>query len=359
MIQSTLPVLLFSFAAGMACAQTAQWHGIAFSGLADGYYSYNNNHSSSGLNQLYTFDDKTDQWDLNLLKATASEAPTPVGFRVDLGLGRAMEIMHAPSPDPSFFNYVEQAYVSLKPKQWKGFEADFGDFVTSAGAEVIETKDDWNYSRSLLFTLAIPFYHFGVRTSMPVGSGVTVGLQLVNGWNEIVDTHGNNMQTVGITAVLTRKMFTWSDTYYTGPQYTNVTKGNRSLYDTTLLLTPWTKFNAYLNFDYGRQHGLLSGLNHWEGIAVAARYQLNRHFAISPRVEYYDDATGFTTGARQRLHEVTLTGEYKVIRGFLARIEYRHDGSDIPFYTRGNAEAPAKTQSTVSAGLIAYFPAPQ
>ena len=28
---------------------------------------------------------------------------------------------------------------------------------------MIEAKDNWNYSRSLLFALAIPFYHVGVR----------------------------------------------------------------------------------------------------------------------------------------------------------------------------------------------------
>jgi Putative beta-barrel porin-2, OmpL-like. bbp2 len=27
------------------------------------------------------------------------------------------------------------------------------------GNEVIETKDNWNYGRSLLFTLAVPYYH--------------------------------------------------------------------------------------------------------------------------------------------------------------------------------------------------------
>ena len=36
---------------------------------------------------------------------------------------------------------------------------DFGKFVTSAGAEVIEAKDNWNYSRSLLFVNAIPYLH--------------------------------------------------------------------------------------------------------------------------------------------------------------------------------------------------------
>jgi len=34
---------------------------------------------------------------------------------------------------------VEQAYVTFKPAKAKGFELDFGKFVTSAGAEVIES----------------------------------------------------------------------------------------------------------------------------------------------------------------------------------------------------------------------------
>ena len=53
---------------------------------------------------------------------------------------------------------------------------DVGKFVTSAGAEVIETNGNWNYSRSLLFALAIPYYHMGVRTSMPVGKHFTGGV---------------------------------------------------------------------------------------------------------------------------------------------------------------------------------------
>lgn len=330
--------------------------GIDFSAMADGYYSLSDNHPASGFNNLYNFDDHADQFDLNLLKLTASHDPDPIGFRVDIGLGRAMEIMHTPVPDPSGFRFIEQAYVSVKPKGWHGFEADFGDFVTSAGAEVIETKDNWNYSRSLLFALAIPYYHFGIRTSMPINGTVTAGLQIVDGWNEVVDLHGNNMQTVGLNAAVTRKKFTWTNNYYVGPQYTAITRGNRNLYDTTLLLTPNDRFNAYVNFDYGQQHGIVSGLNHWEGIAAAAHFQVTKRFALSPRVEYYDDATGFTTGTKQHLHEVTVTGEYKMLDGLLARLEFRHDGSNVPYFDHGLQSGISQTQSTATLGLIAFFP---
>lgn len=331
--------------------------GISLSGMVDGYYSFNNNHPASGLNQLSNFDDKTNQWDLSLLKLTASHDLDPVGFRLDLGVGRTFDLVHTPKPDPEFFDYVEQAYVSVKPKGAKGFEADLGEFATWAGAEVIESKDNWNYSRSLLFVLASPYYHFGIRTTMPIGSSVTVGVQVVNGWNSIIDQHGNNMQTVGMTGAVARKKFAWTQNYYIGPQYTGVNNRPRALYDTTLLLTPTEKLNAYVNYDYGEQHRAGFGHDHWSGIAGAARFQLSKHFAVSPRAEYFDDSNGFTTGSRQKLHEVTVTGEYKIVEGALARLEYRHDASDIPFFDRGASSALVRTQTTMTLGLILWYPA--
>jgi Putative beta-barrel porin-2, OmpL-like. bbp2 len=325
--------------------------------MFDGYYSFNNNHPFSGYNQLYNFNDKTDAADLNMLKMTASRDPAPVGFRLDLGFGRAFELIHVPPADPNAFRLIEQAYVSVKPKQLKGFEADFGAFTTSAGAEVIESKDNWNYSRSYLFALSEPYMHFGLRTSMPIGSSVTVGLQVVNGWNIIVDQHGNNMQTVGITGAVTRKKFTWTNTYYTGPQYTPTTRGNRNLFDTVLLLTPTEKFSAYISYDYGQQHSIASGINHWDGVAGAGHWQFAKCCAASIRAEWFNDPSGFTTGSVQQLHEITLTGEYKIMDGLLARAEYRHDGSNVPYFDHGLQSVSSQTQSTTTLSFIAYFPA--
>lgn len=132
---------------------------IQFSGAIDAYYGVNFNHPATQLNDLYNFNDLTNQFNLSLIKLAMSHDPDPVGFRVDLGYGRTMDdIVASQPPGQSDFNkYVEQAYVSWKPKAAKGFEADFGKFVTSAGAEVIESYSNWNYSRSLAFVLALPY----------------------------------------------------------------------------------------------------------------------------------------------------------------------------------------------------------
>lgn len=335
--------------------------GIDFSGFVDGYYSFNNNHPKAGYNQLYDFDDRTDQWDLNLAKLTLNRDPGPVGFRVDVGFGRAFEIEKTPHPDPEFYRFIEQSYISLKPKSWKGVEADFGEFTTWAGAEVIESMNDWNYSRSLLFAWAEPFYHFGARVNLPIGGNWSVGAQVVNGWNTIVNDYGNNMKTVGLTAALTRKKYTWTNVFYTGQEFTGVNSlnqninRNRNLYDTVLLLTPNDKINAYINFDYGHQ-SLLGGSARWTGIAGAVHFQVTKRVAFTPRIEWFDDPDGFETGTAQNVHEVTITGECKVIDGFLARLEYRHDGSNVDFFEHGTVPTASKSQSTVTLGLIAYFP---
>ena len=331
---------------------------IDFSGLVDFYYLYNANHPASQLNQLYNFDVKANQFSLNMAKLSLSHSPDPVGFQVDFGFGRAFDMIHAgePSTAPSIFRNIEQAYVSLKPAQLHGFEADFGEFVTSAGAEVIESHSNWNYSRSLLFAWAIPYYHFGLRTSFPVGKHFTGGVQVVNGWNNIEDN--NSGKTLGLTGAFTTTKFVWYNNYYTGPENTGTNVGWRNLYDTTLLLTPSTKLNAYLNFDYGQNtsgSGVSQFTAKWYGLAGALHYQADSNWSFTPRLEWFKDRDGFSTGTAQDVKEFTLTGEYKLAEGLLSRLEYRHDWSNQPFFDRGLNPASHKSQDTVALGIIGYF----
>jgi len=254
-------------------------------------------------------------------------------------------------------NYIEQAFLSVKPAKAKGFELDFGKFVTAAGAEVIEAKDDWNYSRGILFSWAIPYWHFGARATMPVSKSETIGVQVVNGWNNISKTKGG--ATIGVTSSYVKPKATLNLNYYGGPENATTTKGYRHLFDGTLLLTPSAKFSALVNYDYGQNRDALvaqgdTKLNHWQGIAAAAKAQVSGSSALVGRYEYFRDPTGFETGTAQKLNEFTVTYEYKAPAGFLSRLEYRRDWSDVNFFHKNDLSL-VKAQSTLTAGLIVFF----
>jgi Putative beta-barrel porin-2, OmpL-like. bbp2 len=338
---------------------------IDFSGVVDGYYSFNFNHpypmsppSSAileGGNQLYNFDVNANQFSLNMVKFSLAHAPDPIGFEVDFGFGKAFEIVHA--ADASEVEHLEQAFVSWKPPKAKGFQVDFGEFVTSAGAEVIESYANWNYSRSILFGWAIPYYHFGARFTEPIGNHFTAGFQLVNGWNNIVDN--NSGKTIGLSGNFASKKVSWNNVYYAGPENPGTNKGWRNLYDTVLLLTPADKFNAYVNFDYGQNKIVLddgtSTTPAWYGIALAAHLGVTGKSSFTPRYEWFKDRDGFSTGTAQTLQEFTLTYEYKWVEGLLSRLEYRHDWSNADFFNRGMTPAASKNQDTLTIAFVGYF----
>jgi Putative beta-barrel porin-2, OmpL-like. bbp2 len=361
--------------AAPAAAPTWSVGPLDISGFLDGYYSLNTNRPNtqdgySQVNQLYNFNDKTDQFDLSAAKLTLNHDPDPVGVHVDFIYGRTNELINS-SPSNSDgsdqLKYIEQAFISMKPAKAKGFELDFGKFVTSAGAEVIEAKDDWNYSRSLLFVNAIPYWHFGARASMPVSKSETLGVQVVNGWNNISKTNGG--ATVGVTSALVKTKYSWFANYYGGPENNNTTNGYRNLIDSTLLFTPNGKFNAYINYDYGQnrdgQYTVPDGvggtsivgdkmLYHWQGVAFAAHGQVTGTQALTGRFEYFNDPTGFSTGLDQHLYEFTATYEYKWAAGLLTRVEYRGDFSDQQYFHK-DADQTSDNQNTITIGFIAFF----
>ena len=339
-------------------APPPKYDGFVFSALADGYQTTNFNHpfGAANTNQLQNFDLFSGNPEMSLVKVTVDKSDKVVGFHVDAGFGETMRLIHAgdvAAIDHKALRYIEQMYVIAKPNHTHGTEFDFGQFVTSAGAEVIEANSNWNYSRSLLFALAIPYYHFGFRTSTPITKTWTVGLQVVNAWNTV---WGNNdLKNVGITSALTETKYTWSVNYYVGPNNPGTTSGQRNLVDSTLLLTPNSKVNYYINVDYAQNNFAGGGSANWYGIAGAATIHLNGKFAITPRAEIFDDHNGFTTGTRQSIKEGTLTGEYKYNDHLIGRLEYRHDSSNAPFFDRGAQMAVVNGQNTFTVALMAIL----
>jgi len=333
-------------------AKTSPFHqaGLDLNFLFDAYVNGSFNAPDSGFNQLRNFDYRANMAHVNLAKITIDRASAPVGFHLGVGFGETLSAIHSTDRAPEALKYFEQAYISFKPKSWHGVEIDAGEFTTWAGAEVIETNSNWNYSRSLLFAWAVPYYHFGVRATAPIGK-FTAGVQVVQGWNNVYDN--NSGKTVGLTGAYAWKKVTWTNNYYVGPEKTGTSKGLRHLYDTTVLVTANEKLSYYVNFDYGRDRNLGSGASQWTGIAVAGRYSVGKKFALAARAEYFDDVDGLATGAAQKVKEATLTGEYKMTNWLMSRLEFRDDWSSVPFFQKNSGLS--KDQPTVLLGVIAAF----
>jgi hypothetical protein len=329
-----------------------QW-GTDFTFLFDGYTDANFNNPASGFNGLRNFDVRSDTLHLNMAEITIDHAPGPVGFHLDVGFGEMFDIIHSGNRDPNAWKYFKQGYIDFKPKSWHGVEIDVGEFVTSAGAEVIETNQNFNYSRSLLFAWAIPYSHTGVRAQYALGSHFTGSVQVVNGWNNVEPI--NSGKTYGFTGAYAWKKVTWNNNYYVGPEHPKTTTGWRNLYDTSVVVNPNDNLSYYDNFDYAHDKNVGPGASAWVGLAGAVRQALGKKFAVAGRLEFFDDRNGLSTGVAQTVKEFTLTGEYKITDWLMTRGEFRNDWSDKPFFENSDGQMTAKNQPTLLLGMIAYF----
>ena len=139
----------------------------------------------------------------------------------------------------------------------------------------------------------------------------------------------------------------------TGPEQLQETSDWRHLFDTTVTVTPTSIVSLMANYDYGKES--LGGVPiAWQGVAGYAKVQATPWFAVIPRIEWFDDPDGFTTGTSQTLKETTLTSEFKMKSGLFSRVEYRHDFSDVASFSKSTGEA-VTSQSSFAVGVVYSF----
>ncbi len=339
-------------------------HSIQVDGFVDGYYGWAFNKVGP---QLRNFDINHNNFSLNYVELAISKAPTDksrAGFRVDFGAGDTANLVNAYEPGGTdYLKYVQQAYVSYLAGKTT---IDFGKFVTPRGAEVIESKDNFNYSRCLLFALAIPYYHMGARIGYAVNDKVSLTGFLVNGWNDVIDNNADKTVGGSISYKPNAKAGLIVNYMVGKEQPADADGGTRNVVDVVFSYAANAKTSLLFNYDYGHDNITTTGpadeaLHNgvaWQGIAFGLKYQANDKWAFSPRYEYYNDADGFSTGTEQNLQEITLTGEYKTPVGLLARFEFRSDFSNKEFFVKDSG-ATTKTQPTVSVSLIYAFSSKQ
>ena len=62
-----------------------------------------------------------------------------------------------------------------------------------------------------------------------------------------------------------------------------------------------------------------------------------------------------TAGRTQALKEFTGTYDYKLGEGLLARLEYRRDWSNVPFFLTNTPGVLSKSQPTLTVGMVWWY----
>ena len=349
LLTCAVPLLLAQDAAPDS-AGIKDTHPLKITAVVDSFYSVDLDHSGSGVNQFHNFD-LNQGMQLNAAEITLERDGPRFGLRLDTGYGEMFRIMNLPDPWGGPNRYVSQAYFTYKPVRDSGLRLDVGKFYTSMGAEGPETYNNFNYSRSLLYVLGEPYYHFGFRALIAVTKSFTFGAQLVNGCNDVRDN--NSGKTVVLTSSLSRKRWGWSQTYMVGPEKPGTNAGPRNSYDSVLTLTPANWAAAYVEALWARERGI--SVNRWSGLAAAVKFSPAKKWSFSPRLERFNDSTGFNTGTPQHLMEATATVEYQAAKVLVARWEFRRDWSDQATFDRGSVPHASKNQTTFLLGLTYIF----
>jgi hypothetical protein len=343
--------------------------GFDLTGHVDVGYSYLSGSGKfvSGANDR-VFDYKHDSAYFHALDLTFTNMPeSGWGGLVDVTIGKDADaiaaygtISKSKGPANGAHHYVDPTqffvYYGAAP-----FSIIAGKYVTNAGAEVIKSDGDVNYSRSILFGYAIPFTHTGVRATYKVNDALTVLGGVNEGWDAFESPSHDATVELGGTFAPTKNVSIVAS-YYGGKELVtnypkSTAKGTRNLFDIVGTFNATDQLTFILNYDYGDQEQAAAngGKAKWQGIAGYANYQINDQWRLSLRGEYFDDKDGYRTGVVQKWKEATLTLAYLPAKEWEIRGEVRFDKSDQSAFLKSDGVTPTSNQHSAGVEVLYKF----
>ncbi len=330
---------------------------VDVSAFVDGYYQYSFNKNPL---ELRAFDGAHNAFTLAVAEVDLVREPTMgsrIGGRIDLAFGPNADIVSSfePGAGDETFRNLQQGYLSLMANEQ--LTLDFGKFVTPLGAEVIESQDNWNYSRSVLFGFAIPFYHAGLRATYAASEQLSIAGYVVNGWNNVIENNSDKTF-IGSVALTPNEQVTWYGNFIAGKEDDFGGSPDEDLwwvFDTTLSFAASEMLSLMANFDYGSvaEADIATAgdpATYW-GIAAYARYQAQEDWAFAGRFEYVDDSSDGWMGLGQKVQTFTATSDHTVFEDLIARFEFRFDTSENDFFVDADGD-PSQNQFSLTAGFV-------
>ena len=349
---------------------------------------WNTGRASRGNHNELRFYDFEGGYTFNMAEFSIKKDPTdryPFGYGLVLTAGipgtsndsqknHALGIFRGEDDQFSFRNTpnfdLQEAYASYKIPIGEGLTVKAGKWATLIGYEVIESPNNLNFSRSFMYAFGIPFTHVGALLSYPVTSWFTLTFGTVVGW-DVAKDNNSTMSYTGQFAFTPVKDLVFNFNWITGAEQNHTNSNPRTLLDYVLTYTGIKNLTLALNVDYAwetdeaylKASGTRGDIDaSWWGWAAYVAYDWTEAFRTALRLEYMKDAQSVRTqlspaGTKLDLWEVTATAQYKIWKGLVGRVEYRHDSANQKvFAIRAPGYVPTgKTQDTISFDFYYLF----
>jgi hypothetical protein len=132
-------------------------------------------------------------------------------------------------------------------------------------------------------------------------------------------------------------------------------RGKLHIFDTYATWQPTSKTTVAAEADYVISQNQAPPDSRVFGGALYFRRQMTPKSALALRGEVLRDRGGLFTGTTQSLGETTVTYDYRVADGFLARSEWRRDFTNTRFFPTNSLGTLKKDQHTATLGLVWWW----
>jgi hypothetical protein len=367
----TVAAVVVILQAAVAAADPEPEIELSVGGYVEAYYQLNWRRPSNRLTNLRGFDNRERTFTLSNVALDTKATRGPLAARVTLQIGSTPSTYYLAEPalpgagganatGPELWKYVQQA--SLAYTTAGGLVVDAGVFPSPIGPEVIPIKDNWNWSRSDLF-FGLPFYHTGVRASLPLGGGWTGMLHAYSGWNSVVDN--NAYPSVAASAAYAGSTVSGQILYFGGIERSpGAAEGTawRHLLDAYATITVTDAVSVLAHADAGIEPNDL-GTSGWLAGALYAKLALRPTLYAAARGDYFREWVAPGAAAMfwpiPWIASATATVAWQPTAGLSVRLELRHDHADSDVFFGGDVDAAGtpnrRAQDTATLGVTGWF----
>ncbi len=376
------PVVVNEAPANESALMVGLSEGVTLSGYAEAHYGYDFNAPKGGMSLMRAFDQRSNTFTVDNAVLDVAWQKGPVQGRVGLQVGTTPASYYRPestlpgtglnaASSGSLWQNIQQAWIGYKVNESGSIFVQAGIFLSPIGPEVIQVKDNWNWSRSDLFAV-LPAYHAGVKFNWQATQAFAVIAMVCNGWNAAVDN--NDGKSVVLQALWTTEKVQAGVLYMGGNERNMDAKEG----------APWRNLgDAWLTWQVAERFWLMGHVNGgeeqtnqgtatWFGAALYAKAQLAERWFLALRGDTLaehvaTDSAGVVSDPMlipvKRISSATLTLDWRPTSFLLLRAEGRGDITDgnafvdgTPNYAAsGDPIANASKRLTAMLGATAWF----